>query len=161
MARDRSIGRAVISCDWYSYGSNQADQRPGGWGRITSPCRFMSLFFLLLFELVTSSSSSSLPSSVLNMHRPFYWHEMLFPSNQLKRLCVCVCVCACVCVIYLSCLCFFCVTPVRLSGRTYRANASQIIFLYSCNAIWYFYYTPCIVSFSPLFIYFSCKYIFC
>ena len=73
----------------------------------------------------------------------------------------CVCVRVCVCVIYLSCLCFFCVTPVRLCGRTYRANASQFIFLYSCNAIWYFYYTPCIVSFSPLFIYFPCKYIFC
>ena len=99
----------------------------GGGGRITSPCRFMSLFFLILFELMTSSSSSR-PSSVLNMHRPFYWHEMLFPSNQLKRLCVC----ACVCVLFICPVCAFSVSLQWdcVDGLTERMRHSLFFYIH-------------------------------
>lgn len=57
--------------------------------------------------------------------------------------------CACVCVFYLFAL------SVLLQSYFQTVRLEWIItvyFLYSCNAIRYFDYTPCIVSFSPLFI---------
>lgn len=128
--------------------ANWADQWPGG--RLLLPVDHFSPF-LFLFELMTSILHLSV---VLIMQQPFYWHEMFFffflSSDEI------VCACGCCYLFVLSVL--FC---VWLCGWTNHANASQFIFLYSRNAIWYFYYTPCIVSFSSQFIYFSCKYIFC
>lgn len=61
-----------------------------------------------------------------------------------------MCVCVCVCIFYLFAL------SVLLQSYFQTACAVEwiitVYFLYSCNAIWYFDYTPCIVSFSSLFI---------
>lgn len=74
------------------------------------------------------------------------------PPDQLKRQCV-MCVCVCVCNVNLFVLSvLFHITSARLCRQSWRVNASQFIFLYPRNAIWYFCYTSCIVSFSSLFI---------
>ncbi len=140
----------------YLTGQTKLTSDRGGRGSLLLVNSFLSSSFFFLWA-DDFSSSSFLPCLCLTCNGHFVDMRCFFPSDQLKRQCVCVCV---YCYLFVLPV-LFCVTSVRLCGRTYRVNASQFIFLYSCNAIWYFYYTSCIVSFSSLFIYFSCKYIFC
>lgn len=119
---------------------------------------FSSFFFFFFLWADDFNSLSSLPCLCLTCSGHFIDMRRFFHQTSWRDS-VCGCVCTVCYLFVLSVL--FCVTSVRLCGRTYWVNASQFIFLYPCNAIWYFYYTSCIGSFSSLFIYFPCKYIFC